>query len=64
MWTVLNWHPKASSVITVTDIEFSEPGGFNIRKLRRGCNHLCAVAVNMSDRYMKQIFPGNLETNT
>jgi hypothetical protein len=48
----------AASVITVTDIQFTKPGVLNIRKLRRGCNHLGALALNRRGRDVKQIFRG------
>jgi hypothetical protein len=58
MWTLLNWDPMASSVITVIDIQFSTPGGLNIRELRRDCNHLGALALNRGDTEVQQIFRG------
>jgi len=46
----------ASSVITVTDIQCTKPGGLNIRELGRGCDHLGALALNRCGRDIKQIF--------
>jgi len=56
MWTLLNWDPMTFSVITVTDVQFTKPGVLNIRKLRRSCNHVGALALNRSGRDVKQIF--------
>jgi hypothetical protein len=58
MWTPSNWDRMASSVMTVTDIQFTKPGVLNIHKLRTGCNHLGALALNSSGRDVKQIFRG------
>jgi hypothetical protein len=58
MWTLLNWKYvyMALSVITVTDIDFLKPGVLDIRKLRRSCNDLVALALNRRGRDVKQIF--------